>query len=92
MKEEPKHLYSVQHSPTLNTVLMVEEMVRNSGQLITVAQIKRSLPKKVMHSTLIQILDYLLASGKILITTRGILWIFKERAELDKMIKEGLEL
>jgi hypothetical protein len=92
MEAQAIQIQAVKHSPTLNTVLMVEEALKAAGQVITVAELKRRLPKKVMHSTLMQILDYLLLSGKILITTKGILWIFKEREELEKMIKEGLEL
>jgi len=82
----------LKHSPTLNTVLMVEETLRKSGELITVARLKKALPKKVMHSTLLQILDYLQFSGKIILTTKGIIWIFTPRKELDKLIKRGLEL
>ena len=80
------------HSPTLNTVLMVEETLKNSGELLTLAELKRRLPKKVMHQTLIKILDYLQFSGKILIGTKGILWIFAERKELNDLIKRGTEL
>lgn len=82
----------LKHSPTLNTVLMVEETIRKAKSLITVAEIKRELPKKVMHSTLLQILDYLQLSGKIAITARGVVWIFTPRKELDNLIKRGLEL
>ena len=82
----------VKHSPTLNTVLMVEEVLKNVGELITVAELKRKLPKKVMHQTLIEILDYLQFSGKIIIGTKGILWIFTERKELEAMINRGTEL
>ena len=52
------------HSPTLNTVLMVEGILKN-GDLMTVAELKKKLPKKVMHQTLLQILDYLQVSGKL---------------------------
>ncbi|MEK6839554.1 MAG: hypothetical protein AABX72_01320, partial [Nanoarchaeota archaeon] len=61
------------HSPTLNTVLMVEELLKEAGEILTIAEIKRKLPKKVMHQTLLQILDYLQVSGKVLIGTKGIL-------------------
>jgi len=47
------------HSPTLSTVFMVEETLKNAESIITTAELKRRLPKKVMHQTLIQILDYL---------------------------------
>ena len=79
------------HSPTLNTILMVEETLRN-GDLISVAELKKKLPKKVMHQTLLQILDYLQLSGKIIIGTKGILWVFTERKELNDLIERGTEV
>jgi hypothetical protein len=80
------------HSPTLNTVIMVEETLKESRELLTVAELKRKLPKQVMHQTLMQILDYLQWSGKIILGTKGILWIFTERKELNELIKRGTEL
>ena len=85
-KEKPTH------SPTLNTVFMVEGTLKEAGELITLADLKRKLPRKVMHNTLIQILDYLQISGKILIGTKGILWVFTERKELNKLINRGTEV
>ena len=81
-----------EHSPTLNTVLMVEEVLKRAKQLVTLAELKRKLPRQVMHATLLTILDYLQFSGKIVICTKGILWTFTERPELDRLIKEGIEL
>ncbi len=78
-----------QHSPTLNTVLMVESILKDAGEVLTVAELKRKLPRKVMHQTLIQILDYLQLSGKIIIGTKGILWIYATRKELKEMISRG---
>ncbi|MFA4887630.1 MAG: hypothetical protein WC595_05430 [Candidatus Nanoarchaeia archaeon] len=83
---------TLKHSPRLNTVLMVEDVLKEAGELLTVAELKRRLPKKVMHNTLLQILDYLQLSGKILIGTKGILWIFTERKELEALINKGTEL
>lgn len=85
-------LEKVGHSPTLNTVLMVEETLRQSGELFTTAELKRALPKKIMHQTLITILDYLQMGGKIIIGTKGILWVYAERKELDELIKKGTEI
>jgi len=79
------------HSPTLNTILMVENVLK-SGGLMTLAELKMKLPKKVMHQTLLQILDYLQLSGKIIIGTKGVLWIFTERKELNELIKRGTEV
>ena len=80
------------HSPTLNTVLMVEETLKNSRELLTLAELKRRLPKQVMHQTLLHILDYLQLSGKIVIGTKGILWVFTERKELNDLIRRGTEV
>lgn len=80
------------HSPTLNTVFMVEDVLKKAKEAITLAELKRRLPKKVMHQTLIQVLDYLQASGKIIMGTKGILWIFTERKELNSLIKRGTEI
>ena len=85
-------LEALEHSPTLNTVLMVEETLKNAGEVISLAELKRRLPKKVMHQTLIKILDYLQISGKIIIGTKGILCVFAERKELDGLIKKGTEV
>lgn len=82
----------LEHSPTLNTVLMVEDTLKKAGEILTLAELKRKLPRKVMHATLLTILDYLQLSGKIAIGTKGILWVFAERAELDQLIKRGLEV
>lgn len=82
----------VSHSPTLNTVLMVEEVLKEAGEVLTIAELKRRLPKKVMHQTLLQIIDYLQLSGKIIIGTKGILWVYTERKELEEMVKRGTEL
>ena len=82
----------VGHSPTLNTVLMVEETLKDAEQVISLAELKRRLPKKIMHQTLTTILDYLQISGKIIIGTKGILWVYTEKKELDELIKKGTEI
>ena len=80
------------HLPTLGTILMVEEVLKTADAPLKIAEIKRRLPKQVMHGTLLQILDYLQLSGKIIIGTKGVLWILTERKDLDKLLKRGLEV
>ncbi|MBN2368372.1 hypothetical protein JXC34_05120 [Candidatus Woesearchaeota archaeon] len=80
-------------SPTLNTVLMVERTLqRMDGSVITVADLKKKLPKQVNHNTLMVILDYLEKSNKIAVSLRGITWIHNPSEKLRKAISEGLEL
>ena len=86
------HKENIGHSPNLNTVLMVEDILKEAEEVMTLAELKRRLPKKVMHQTLLQILDYLQLSGKIIIGTKGILWVFTPRKELDELIKRGTEI
>lgn len=83
----------LEHSPTLNTVLMVEGVLKNMNEsVITIAELKRKLPKKVNHNTLMIILDYLEKSNKILVSLKGISWIHNTNTEIRKAITRGLEL
>ena len=67
------------HYPTLNTILMVEDTLKNSKQkfkkeIISVAELKKNIPRKMNHITLMTILDYLEKSKKINVTLKGISW------------------
>ncbi len=64
------------HWPTLNTVIMVEETLRKIKEnAISVADLKRELPRQVNHLKLKIILEYLEKSSKIAVTMKGITWI-----------------
>lgn len=83
----------LEHSPTLNTVLMVEDTLRNMNEsVISIAQLKRILPRQVNHNTLMIILQYLEYSNKIAVTLKGITWIHNVNPNLRKAISKGLEL
>lgn len=77
------------HSPTLDTVLMVESTIRKAKQVITVADLKRRLPRKVNHNTLKLILAYLQQSGKIEFTPDGVVWIFMPREDIAAILSKG---
>ena len=80
-----KREYSEQRSPTLNTVIMVEETLSKAGELLTIGKLKRMLPKQVMHQTLMAVIDYLEYSGKIVVNEDKVLWTFKPQSKLKKM-------
>ncbi|PJB21357.1 MAG: hypothetical protein CO114_05755 [Euryarchaeota archaeon CG_4_9_14_3_um_filter_38_12] len=83
----------LEHSPTLNTVIMVENTLRNMEEsVISIAELKRKLPKQVNHTTLKIILAYLEESNKIAVTIKGITWIHNPNPNLRKAISKGLEL
>lgn len=88
-----KQVQRLKHSPTLNTVLMVENLLKNMKEsVIKVAEIKKRLPKKINHNTLKVILEYLEASNKIAVTMKGITWIHNANPNMKKAISTGLEL
>ncbi|MBD3209597.1 hypothetical protein GF367_04250 [Candidatus Woesearchaeota archaeon] len=62
------------HSPTLKTVLMVEQTLRAAGKTVSFAALKRRLPRKVQHSTLKRIVAYLENNRKVVTSMRGITW------------------
>ena len=80
-----KRDYSEQRSPTLNTVLMVEDTLMKAGEVLTVGKLKRMLPKQVMHQTLMAVIDYLEYSGKIVVHDDKVIWAFKPQSKLKKM-------
>jgi len=87
IKQKPSHW------PTLNTVIMVEETLKSMNEsVISVAELKRKLPRKVNHITLMVILEYLERSNKIAVTLKGITWIYNENPNLKKAIMQGMEL
>ena len=81
------------HWPTLNTVIMVEDILKNIDEsVISIAELKRILPRQVNHNTLMLILRYLEKSNKIVVTLKGITWVKNTNLNLKKAILEGMEL
>ena len=78
------------HSPTLESVFMVEETIQKHSQGYGKYQLWKKLPKKMMYQTFQVILDYLEQSGKIIIDKDGcIIWIFNP-GRIKRLIKEDL--
>ena len=78
------------HSPTLESMLMVEEAIQKYSQECGKYQLWKKLPKKMMYQTFQTILDYLEKSGKIIIDKDGcIVWIFNPQ-RIKRLAKEGL--
>ena len=77
------------HSPTLDSVRMVELTAKKYSQECGKYQLWKKLPKKMMYQTFQVILEYLEESGKIMIHNGQILWTHNP-ARIRKMIKEKL--
>ena len=83
----------IKRYPNLSTVLMVENFLKkHRGAPMKISDIKRRLPKQVMHQTLIVIFEYLWRSGKIIYGPKGIQWIYSEPEHLAKMLENSLEV
>lgn len=81
------------HWPTLNTVMMIENTLKNMNEsVISIAELKRRLPRQVNHLTLMVILEYLERSNKIASTLKGITWIENNNPRLKNAILNGLEI
>lgn len=91
--EEALNSDKVKPSPTLNTIIMVEDTIQNSpDSVITVAELKKALPRQVNHNTLMVILEYLEKSNKIVVGLRGITWIHNTNKNLSNVTTYGREL
>ena len=82
-----------EHWPTLNTVIMIEKVLEKMNEsVISIAELKRKLPRQVNHNTLMLILQYLEEGNKILFTSKGITWIHNPNPNLRKAISRGLQI
>ena len=64
------------HYPRLDTVLMVEDAIRDAKEYPSKRQLWLSLKRKVMYQTFNVIISYLEDSGKILQKKGKIIWIW----------------
>ncbi|MEX0932976.1 MAG: hypothetical protein WDZ77_02665 [Candidatus Pacearchaeota archaeon] len=72
---------------------MVENVLKKVEEsAITIAELKRKLPRQVNHNTLMVILQYLENSNKIFFGLKGITWIKNENQNLKRAINEGIEI
>ena len=59
---------------------------------LKMSEMKKQLPKQIMHQTLKIILEYLWHSGKIIYGPKGIQWVYSEPEHLRKMHEDTLEV
>ncbi len=83
---------TILHYPRLDTVLMVEEVLKKADLAITKNELLRRLPKQIMRQTLNVILDYLEEKGMIMIGKRGILWIHNNNPKMKRLIEESQDV
>lgn len=70
-------MVSVLHYPRLDTVLMIENFIKEHSGEYKKKELWQNLPKKVMYQTYCVVLDYLKDSSKIAVDRDGkIAWIW----------------
>ncbi|HLC70610.1 MAG TPA: hypothetical protein VJI32_01295 [Candidatus Nanoarchaeia archaeon] len=88
-----KRDHTIKRYPKLNTVLMIEGFLKAHRDMpLKMSEMKKQLPKQIMHQTLKIILEYLWHSGKIIYGPKGIQWVYSEPEHLRKMHEDTLEV
>jgi len=81
---------TMMHSPTLESVIMVEKTIQKHSQECGKYQLWKKLPKKMMYQTFQTVLSYLEESGKIMIDKDGIvIWTYDPET-IKKLFARGL--
>ncbi|MFA5764013.1 MAG: hypothetical protein WC915_04325 [archaeon] len=82
----------VLHYPTLKTVLMVENILKDAKEPITRYEIMKRLNNKVMRQSLNIIIQYLDERNMILDSDKGILWVYTQKNKLNEWLKDSVEI
>jgi len=80
------------HYPNLKTVLVVEKTIQEADTVVSKNELKRMLPTQIMHQTLNLILEYLEKSGKIVIGSKGITWIYNDSPKLKNLLQKAVRV
>jgi len=82
---------TVLHYPRLDTVLMIEDTIKNAKDYPTRTELWKKLPKKVMYQTYKIVVDYLIDSRKVMLTKDDkLVWVFADNEKLKKLIAESV--
>ena len=78
--------------PRLDTILLVEEFVRENSGKFKKKQLWEALPKKIMYQTYSLIVDYLIYSDKISVDGEGkFVWEGKKKMRRNEFILERIK-
>jgi len=81
------------HSPNLDTILMVEDVLSKRHEFASKNRLRLALPKQLQYGTFNRILAYLEESNKIACGKDGsIFWIFAQGPKFERLEKESVKL
>lgn len=64
------------HSPTLDTLKMIERAIMENNGEFSKTELWKNLPKKMMYQTFKKSLEYLIDSNKVIIAHSKVVWAF----------------
>ena len=80
------------HEPQLDTILMVENAIREAGNYPTKKELLKCLPRQIQYQTFSRILEYLESSNKIVIYGHKIVWVFPDNPKLRAILETSVKL
>ena len=80
------------HEPQLDTILMVENAIREAGTYPTKKELLKCLPRQIQYQTFSRILEYLESSNKIVFDGRRIIWVFADNPKLKALLESTEKL
>lgn len=72
--------------PTLETLHMVESVLRKFDEPLSLNRIKRVLPRKMMHAALRQAIDHYKRLGCVAEGSKGVMWTLNVEPEFWKKV------
>ena len=92
LRSESAMVQKVLHEPQLDTILMVENAIREAKSYPTKKELLESLPKQIQYQTFNRILEYLEGSNKIVFDGRRIVWVFPDNPKLRELLESSVKL
>ncbi len=82
---------SVLHYPRLDTVLMIEDAIKNAKDYPKRTELWKKLPRKVMYQTYKVVIEYLIKSNKVMLTKDDkLVWVFADNKKLKKLLDKSV--
>jgi len=82
----------VLHYPTLKTVLLVEEILKEAKEPLSRYEIMKRAKNKIMRQTLNTIIEYMEKRGMVLDSKKGVFWTYTPLEKMKRLLKESVEV
>ena len=93
MKSLALHAEGEGHWPTLWTLLMIEKAINEAELPPRRTELWKSLPRKMMYQTFRKAIDYLDASGKIMVDKDDrVVWVAADNPKLQALFDKAVRV